>query len=57
MLTRLKNWVQASRERKREKMERDYGSLNKQEREHVERSRQGFEPAEPKDRQGDWMQP
>jgi hypothetical protein len=39
MLTRLKNWVQASRERKRERVADDYGSLSKQEREHVKRLR------------------
>jgi len=40
MLTRLKNWVQASRERKREPGAADYGSLSKQEQEEVRRLRE-----------------
>jgi hypothetical protein len=39
MLTRLRNWVQASRERKRERVAADYGSLSKQEQEEVNRLR------------------
>ena len=37
MFTRLKKRVQASRERKREQVARDLGSLSKQEREDVRR--------------------
>ena len=40
MLTRLKNWVQASRERKRERVAADYGSLSKQEQEELKRLRE-----------------
>ena len=38
--TRLKNWVQASREHKRERVATDYGSLSKQEQEEVRRLRE-----------------
>jgi hypothetical protein len=44
MLTRLKKWVQASRERKRERIAADYGSLSKQEQEEVRRLRQEHHP-------------
>ena len=47
MLTRLKNWVQARRERNRERVAHDYGSLSKQERREVARLRDehtGFMP-------------
>ena len=37
MLRRLKNWVQASRARKHERVAADYGSLSKQEKREVER--------------------
>lgn len=39
MLARLKNWVQAYRERKRERVAGDYGFLSKQEQEEVNRLR------------------
>jgi hypothetical protein len=32
MLTRLKNWVQGSRQRKRERWEADHGHLSEQEK-------------------------
>jgi len=35
MFTRLKSWRQARQERKRERLERDYGHLSKQEQEHA----------------------
>jgi len=44
MFTRFKKWLEASRERKRERAERDYGGLSKQEREDVRSRNPGFVP-------------
>jgi len=44
MLTRLKDWRLARQERKRERLERDYGGLSKQEREELQSRNPGFLP-------------
>ena len=45
MLTRLKNWIQGSRQRKRERWEAEHGNLGEQDKQAVIEYMPGTEPA------------
>jgi hypothetical protein len=45
MLTRLKNWIQGSRQRKRERWEAEHGNLRKQDKQVVDEYMPGTDPA------------